>query len=478
MAVIGHDVTTLKDPRTLLQNVGDLPSFEKAGTLPDSHEGTFSFKDVLNKIGVELTPLQAPLTFQTSPASPDLLGAKKKSSITSFPQQGGEPMVLENPPTIKPIETVAVTDEKPQTIVVTHHQVPQETTQVIQATVSEFGEKEETSLVSTSVETENSLLEAPSIATPAYVNPPAVMIETPGIVSDLERAPIQNTSLEVAEESTQQAPLQTHSISPQPHITPADAAQEVLANQYLRAHVEALLPKASHPSNPVASTEAKDTPQVSLKESGAILPQPSAPLMGPVLFNLSGEQEETFGDSSRESSHPDIVIEGSDLNPTQLQASFQHGAPEAIQEVVKAPSLPTFEKLSEQIQEPLDAAIKAKENTIEITLNPEGLGHVKIELNFEGKTVRANFEAKDPSALSFLKHHEGRIQEIFAASGFSSDQNSLSFSLNQQQQQQQKQQHAPQQHPVYKNTLTASLNNQTTDPSVYNNDDGTFAVSI
>lgn len=252
--------------------------------------------------------------------------------------------------------------------------------------------------------------------------------------------------------------------------------EHVLSREVLRAHMEELIREQSQPSK--AHEEIKDAAlpvsSVVVKEGDS--PKPTAPLVAPPILSFmenEGGYEQADGISSVE-----FVLDEAEGNPLLQQTqTFSAQSVDKGIEASEAKFPTTFEKIENQIKSPLEAAIKARNNTIEVSLEPEGMGHVRIELNFEGKKVSAHFEAKDPSALSFLKHHEGRIQEIFAASGFSSEQNSLSFSLNQNPHQQ-KQQGYDNKHAAYKSASKVLDHQGNRVGTEYNNQDGTFAVEV
>ena len=252
--------------------------------------------------------------------------------------------------------------------------------------------------------------------------------------------------------------------------------EHVLSREVLRAHMEELLREQSQTikAHGESNGEALPVSSVVVKEGDS--PKPTAPLVAPPILSFmddEGSHEHGDGVSSIE-----FVLDDAEGNPLsqQTQTLLAQSVDKGMS--VSEPKLPTtFEKIENQIKSPLEAAIKARNNTIEISLEPEGMGHVRIELNFEGKKVSAHFEAKDPAALSFLKHHEGRIQEIFAASGFSSEQNSLSFSLNQNPHQQ-KQQGYDNKHAAYKNVSKVLETQGHRAGTDYNNQDGTFAVEV
>lgn len=139
------------------------------------------------------------------------------------------------------------------------------------------------------------------------------------------------------------------------------------------------------------------------------------------------------------------------------------------------------QKMIDHIAEKFEKNVQVKNNSFEIQLNPEGLGQIHIELSFEEKSVKATFKSSETEALQFLQQHSGRIQEIFASHGFSSEQNSLSFSLQDSPQRGSQQGYQSDSQSYfgaakdYEAPLTPAYQ---TRKAGYFNQNGTFAISV
>lgn len=82
-----------------------------------------------------------------------------------------------------------------------------------------------------------------------------------------------------------------------------------------------------------------------------------------------------------------------------------------------------------QIARDFQEAVHMRKSQFEIKLNPEGLGRVHIQLNFDKKLVETHFTV-DPASLPYFQKHAQAITAIFEAHGFHSEQNGLTFSLH------------------------------------------------
>ncbi|MBX9976845.1 MAG: flagellar hook-length control protein FliK [Alphaproteobacteria bacterium] len=95
-----------------------------------------------------------------------------------------------------------------------------------------------------------------------------------------------------------------------------------------------------------------------------------------------------------------------------------------------------FKDIHTQIAKDFRDSLSLRNASFDVHLTPEGLGTVHIQIQFDKKSVEAHFHV-DSAVMSLFEQNRHQISEIFAAEGFHSNQNSLSFSLNQHNQQQQ-----------------------------------------
>lgn len=98
----------------------------------------------------------------------------------------------------------------------------------------------------------------------------------------------------------------------------------------------------------------------------------------------------------------------------------------------------------DQIKVQLSKSLKDGADTLSVQLHPADLGRVDVKLEMQNGQVKATVTADRPETLQMLKKDASGLQQSLNNAGLSTDANSLSFELRDQQQQQQQQRQAAQ----------------------------------
>lgn len=124
---------------------------------------------------------------------------------------------------------------------------------------------------------------------------------------------------------------------------------------------------------------------------------------------------------------------------TPIAGLGQAGAPTAtgptgIAQPAAAARGPQVALPVQQISGALNSAVAKGQDSISIQLTPENLGRVDIKLDFSGDTVSAMITADNQDTLDLLKQDSRQLEKMLSNAGLQTDQQSLSFSLRDQNQ--------------------------------------------
>lgn len=114
----------------------------------------------------------------------------------------------------------------------------------------------------------------------------------------------------------------------------------------------------------------------------------------------------------------------------QTQETSQTGSSQTVRQTVQPSPL-------DQIKVQLTKSLKDGADTMSLQLHPADLGRVEVKLEMQNGQVKATVTADRPETLQLLKNDASSLQQSLNNAGLSTDANSLSFHLRDEQQQRQ-----------------------------------------
>ncbi len=232
--------------------------------------------------------------------------------------------------------------------------------------------------------------------------------------------PVQEED-DVPEELKQQAAAMALMAEYRPEIQYIEASETAEAPQTAAVSVEVPVTAEQQPqSGPVLPTEVNgaetapvETPAVQTAETEK-LPVTAETVEAPAQkTELENELPVHFAEKQETDGQPEETDVGQDVTP--------------LFEDVKATPVKVAEPMREtveleapdakiQLSEHLTAAIDLSQNKVELTLTPESLGKLTVEISrTENGALSIVLSAANPKAAALLERHAGGLQELLAA---------------------------------------------------------------